>query len=616
MQELVSIKHGTILEDWEIVNYFLLSQGSSRFIHLSASGLISVITRSNKKLKIKFPVLSMMLDFEQFSEFCSTIEKISSTLELTARISRFIKNIESDEDLYNTILFLMGRIYPTWDEREIGIGIGLVYEALRISTGIPKDKIEELIKKTGDVGLATEKVVKSKSQLSLFQEKLTISKLREVFDTMSSLVGEGSQKKKVRLLADLYVSATPLEARYLTRLVLGEMRLGVGEGIIRDSIAKAWGIDAETVERAYMITNDYGKVAVVARNYGKEGLEKLKIELHTPVKMMLAQVIEGPEEAVKELGEVAVEWKYDGSRVQVHWGNGKVTIFSRRLENVTRALPELVDEIKNNVEENIILDGEAVAVKDGKPMPFQHILRRFRRKHEIGKMVEKIPIEIHFFDILYYKGEEVIDKPLIERRKLLENSINSSDKIKIAKQIITKESEAVESIYRDALNAGHEGVMIKNPRSPYIPGKRGKHWLKIKQVMETLDLAVIGGEWGEGKRSRFISSYELACKDPITGKLVPVGKVATGFTEEQLEEFTELFKPVIEYEEGKKIVFQPKYVFEVAYQEIQKSPKYKSGYALRFPRFVRLRDDKSIDEIDTIDRVARLYESQFRAKGA
>ncbi len=557
-----------------------------------------------------------MLEFKRFSEFCSIIEKISSTLELTARISRFIKSIEDDNDLYNVILFLMGRIYPAWDEREIGVGIGLVYEALRISTGVSKEKIEELVKKTGDVGLAAEKIVKSKSQLALFEEELTIAKLREVFDTMSSLVGEGSQKRKVRLLADLYVSASPLEARYLTRLILGEMRLGVGEGIIRDSIARAWGIDAETVERAYMITNDYGRVAVVAKNQGKKGLEELKIELHTPVKMMLAQVTEGPSEAVREHGEVAVEWKYDGSRVQVHWGNGKITIFSRRLENVTRALPELVDAIKRDVEEGVILDGEAVAVKNGKPMPFQHILRRFRRKHEISKMVERIPIEVHFFDILYYKGEEVINKPLIERRKLLEKCINESDKIKIAKQVITRDVKVVESIYKDALNAGHEGVMIKNPRSPYIPGKRGKHWLKIKQVMETLDLAVIGGEWGEGKRSKLISSYELACKDPITGKLVPVGKVATGFTDEQLEEFTELFKPIIEYEEGKKIVFQPKYVFEVAYQEIQKSPKYESGYALRFPRFIRLRDDKSIDEVDTIDRVAQLYESQFKAKGA
>lgn len=561
-------------------------------------------------------VNSMMFPFKKFAEFCSVIEKISSTLELAARIAAFIKGIDDDNDLYNVVLFLMGRAYPPWDERELGVGVGLIYEALRMASGVSKSKIEELVKETGDLGLAAEKVLKNKTQLTLFEEELTISRIRKIFDEMSSLVGEGSQKKKIRLLVDLYVSATPVEAKYLTRLILGEMRLGVGEGIIRDSIAKAWGIDEDIVERAYMITNDFGKVAVVAKNEGKEGLLKLKIQLHVPVRMMLAQVAESIDAAIKEMGKVAVEWKFDGSRVQVHWGDGKVTIYSRRLENVTNALPEIVEEIKKNVKENVILDGEVVAMKDGRPMPFQHIMRRFRRKYEVSKMMEKIPITAQFFDILYVDGREVIDLPLEERRKILESVVKNSDRIWVAKQVVTSDPKEIERVYNEALNAGHEGAMLKNPKSQYIPGKRGKNWLKLKPVMETLDLVVIGGEWGEGKRSHLISSYELACLDPVTGKLMPIGKVATGFTDEELEEFTELFRPLIEYEEGKHIVFQPKYVFEVAYQEIQKSPKYESGYALRFPRFVRLRDDKDIDEADTLERVARLYESQFRTKGA
>ncbi len=560
-------------------------------------------------------VTLLMFPFKKFAEFCSIIERISSTLERTARIAAFIKGIEDDDDLYNVVLFLMGRPYPPWDERELGIGVGLIYEALRIASGVNKSKIENLVKEIGDLGLAAEKVLKNKTQLTLFEEELTISRIRKVFDEMSSLVGEGSQKRKIRLLVDLYVSATPIEARYLTRLILGEMRLGVGEGIIRDSIAKAWGIDENIVERAYMISNDFGRVAVVAKNEGKEGLLKLKIQLHIPVRMMLAQVAESIDAAIREMKRVAVEWKFDGSRVQVHWGNGKVTIYSRRLENVTNALPEIVDEIKKNVKENVILDGEVVAMKDGKPMPFQHILRRFRRKYDVSKMMEKIPITAQFFDILYVDGREVIDLPLEERRKILESVIKNSDRIWVAKQIVTSDPKEVERVYSEALNAGHEGAMLKNPKSRYIPGKRGKNWLKLKPVMETLDLVVVGGEWGEGKRSHLISSYELACLDPVTGKLMRVGKVATGFSDEELEEFTELFKPLIEYEEGKRIVFQPKYVFEVAYQEIQKSPKYDSGYALRFPSFVRLRDDKDVDEADTIDRVAQLYESQFKARG-
>ena len=552
-----------------------------------------------------------MLTFEEFSKFCNVIEKISSTLELTARIAEFIKKIDDDKDLYNAVLFLMGRIYPPWDERELGVGVGLIYESIRIATGLSKNKIEELVKETGDLGKACEIALKNKTQLTLFQEELTLQSLREVFDAISSLTGEGSQKRKIRMLADLYISASPLEARYLTRLILGEMRLGVGEGIIRDAIAKAWKINVDIVERAYMITNDLGRVAVVAKNEGKEGLEKIKIEMHIPVKMMLAQVAESIDEAVREMGNVAVEWKFDGSRIQAHWDGERITIYSRRLENVTKALPEIVDEIKANVKKGVILDGEVIAVKNGKPMPFQNVLRRFRRKYEVSKMMEKIPLIVYFFDVLYYNAE-TIDLPLKKRREILLSVINESERIKIAKQVITNDTKEIERVYKEALDAGHEGAMLKNPSSLYIPGKRGKNWLKLKAVMETLDLIVVAGEWGEGKRSHLISSYELACIDPVTGKLQTVGKVATGFTDEDLEELTELFKPLVEYEEGKKIVFQPKYVFEVAYQEIQKSPKYESGFALRFPRFVRLRDDKDVDEADTIERVAKLYESQFK----
>ncbi len=555
------------------------------------------------------------LSFAEFSEFCTELEKISSTLELAARISDFLRKLEWDEDIYNFSLFITGRIYPPGDEREVGIGVGLIYEALRITTGLKKDKIEEYVKEKGDLGFAAEIALEKKLQTSLFQEEITLSYLREVFDSMSSLKGEKSQKKKIKMLIDLFSSATPLEARYLTRLLLGEMRLGVGEGILRDAIAKAYNVSSELVERAYMITNDFGKVALTAKKEGEEGLLKLKIKPHTPVRMMLAQVAESVESAIKDIGEVAVEWKFDGTRVQIHYSDGKVTIFSRRLENVTHALPDVVNMVVESVESGVILDGEAVAVKDGRPLPFQNILRRFRRKHEVSKAMEKIPIIVNLFDILYcknpvYDGGETIDLPLAERRKILEAVVKSGEGIRVAEQHITSSAEKVREIFEDSINAGHEGVMIKNPLSPYIPGKRGKHWLKLKEVMETLDLVVVGGEWGEGKRSHLLSSFVLACLDE-NQQLIPVGRVATGFTEDDLEELTELFKPEIELEEGKKVVLRPRYVFEVAYQEIQKSPKYESGYALRFPRFVRLREDKDVEEADTIERIAKLYESQF-----
>lgn len=555
-----------------------------------------------------------MVKFQEFAEFCAQIEEVSSTLELASHIADFIRDVEDDDDLYNIVLFLMGKVYPPWDEREVGIGTGLIYEALRKSTGFKKEQIEEIVRKTGDMGLSSEEVLKKKEQTSLSEliyteEETTIKLLRESFDEMSGLTGKNSQKRKIQLLFKIYNISSPIEARYLTRLILGEMRLGVGEGIVRDAIAKAWGINAEIVERAYMITNDYGRVAMVAKNEGEEGLKEMKIELHTPVRMMLAQVAENMEEELKKMERAGVEWKFDGSRIQVHWGNGKVTIYSRRLEDVTKALPEIVREVKENVREGVVLDGEVVAIgENGRPMSFQHILKRFRRKYDVEEMVEKVPLVAQFFDVLYADGKEVIDLPLEERRKILESSLQDTDIIKIARQDVTSSYEEVQKVYSEALSAGHEGAMLKNLKSPYIPGKRGKHWLKLKASVESLDLVVIGGEWGEGKRSHLLSSYELACNDPVSGDLIPVGKVATGFTDEQLEEFTELFKPLIEYEEGKKSVFQPKIVFEVGYQEIQKSPKYEGGYALRFPRFIRMRNDKDASEADTIERVAKLFE--------
>ncbi|WP_456468982.1 ATP-dependent DNA ligase [Archaeoglobus sp.] len=551
--------------------------------------------------------------FKEFAEFCEKLEKISSTLELTARIAAFLKDIGDERDLYDIVLFILGKVYPPWDERELGVGVGLIYEALENVSGVKKTKIEEMIRDLGDLGLAAEELTKRKKMATLAFEELTVKKVRETFDEISSLTGEGSRKRKIMLLTGLYGLASPIEARYLTRLILNEMRLGVGEGIMRDAIARAFGTDPEIVERAYMITNDLGKVAVVAKNEGSEGLRNMRVQIHVPVRMMLAQVAESFEQAMNEMKVAAVEWKFDGSRVQVHWDGKKVTVYSRRLESVTNALPEMVDEIKRCVKPNVILDGEVIAVKDGRPMPFQHVLRRFRRKHDVGKMVEKIPLEVYFFDVIYSEGE-TIDLPLTERRKILESVIKESEKVKIAMQTITDDVKEVERIYRQAIDAGHEGVMIKNPNSPYIPGKRGKHWLKLKAIMETLDLVVVGGEWGEGKRSHWLSSFELACVDTTTGNLLKVGKVATGFTEDDLEELTELFKPLIVSQEGKRVEFIPKYVFEVAYQEIQKSPKYESGYALRFPRFIRLRDDKDVDEADTIERVENLYKMQFELK--
>ncbi|MFQ5887891.1 MAG: ATP-dependent DNA ligase, partial [Candidatus Hydrothermarchaeales archaeon] len=301
-------------------------------------------------------------------------------------------------------------------------------------------------------------------------------------------------------------------------------------------------------------------------------------------------------------------------RVQIHKNGQNVKIFSRRLEDVTRPLPDIV---KNTLEavkaEDAILDGEAVAIdpKTNKPRPFQDILRRFRRKYDVKKSAEKIPFVVYLFDVLFLDGENMIDLSFGERRRRLEEIVKPiKDKFEPARQLVSKDMGKIEGFYQKALEMGHEGVMIKNLDATYIPGSRVGHMYKIKPVMETLDLVITGALWGTGKRVGWLSSYILGAKDEATGEFVPLGRVGTGVTEEQLEEFTQLLKPLVEYESGSEVRIKPEIVVEIAYQEIQKSPKYRSGYALRFPRIIKRRDDKSLDEGDTIEMGAKLYEAQ------
>lgn len=552
-----------------------------------------------------------MTYFEDFAKVCSRIEKISGSLEITSNVADFLKMVDDDE-LPIVTRFIMGHVFPVWSNRELGIGPNLLYSAISKLTSLSLKKIEGLIKETGDVGLALEKAINSgKKHMSLFQDEkpLSIKDVYSSFEKISKLTGKGSQDAKIKNLQYLFTRAKPAEIIYLSRLTIEEMRIGVGEGLVRNAIAESFDVPEELVERGILLTNDLGVVAVTARNEGISGLEKLGIIINRPLRMMLAQIGPGIDETVKEMGNVAVEWKFDGARVQVHKNDNEVTIYSRKLENVTHSLPDLIKSIIANVQaKSVILDGEAVALgKDNRPLAFQEILRRFRRKYDITATAKQIPLYLNFFDILYLNGETLIDLPLKKRREKLEEVCNRNV---LARQTITDDHVLIEAIYNEALAAGHEGLMLKNPESFYSPGKRGKNWLKLKPIMETLDLVVIGGEWGEGRRTKFIGSYLLACREPDTDKFLPIGRVATGISDEKLEYLTNLFNDIIIMEDGVHIDFEPKIVFEVAFEEIQKSPNYESGYALRFPRLVNIRTDKSIVDADTIERIEQLYIGQ------
>ena len=422
------------------------------------------------------------------------------------------------------------------------------------------------------------------------------------------------------------------------------MRLGVGEGAVRDAIAEAFlaggsgdaDVDPEAdegptlragdeavaaVERALQVTNDYGHVAVLARDEGFEGLRAEGLEVGRPVQAMLAQAGTATD-AVEAFGEVAVETKFDGARVQVHYvpestgvdagdadrndAGGAAAlgprIYSRNMDDVTDALPEIVEYVEARASVPVILDGEVVAVDDdGDPLPFQEVLRRFRRKHDVDRMREEVGLRLHAFDCLHADGEDLLDEPLRVRHDRLRGVLPDA----AATVEVADDPDAIEAAEAAALDAGHEGVMLKNPEAAYTPGDRGRDWLKRKPDVETLDAVVVGAEWGEGRRAELFGTFLLGVRTGAD-EFATIGKVATGLTDEELAALTERLEPHVTSEDGTEIEIRPEVVLEVGYEEIQRSPTYSSGYALRFPRFVGVREDKSVGDADSLERVERL----------
>jgi len=535
------------------------------------------------------------------------LEETNSRLEMTAIVAGFLKDIP-EEEMPQIILFLMGRTFPAWSEKELGIGSKLIIRAISKVVGVAENKVDDRIRETGDPGLAAESLMDKRSQTTLFSEKLTVARVQANLERLPELSGKGSQDKKLAYISELLSSAEPADAKYIIRLVLGELRLGVGDGIVRDAIASAFSVDPQLVERAYALSTDLGEVARIAKSSGNDGLRGVTLRTGRPVEVMLAKKIGSIQTAIEKLGRAAFEIKYDGVRIQIHKSDDKIELFTRRLENVTRQFPEIMEAARKNIKaSSAIIEGELVAIRsaaDRHPRPFQDLSKRIRRKYDIAEMVEHIPVEVNLFDIIALEGESKLDLGFEERRKLLEEVMSQTNSFRLAEQVITDNFEDAEIFYREALALGHEGVMAKNLSAPYQPGSRVGFMYKVKPVMETLDLVIAGATWGEGRRAHWLGSYLLAVYDPDNGDFLTIGRMGTGFSDEQLEEMTNLLKDDAVEETGQEVILHPKVVVEVAYEEIQKSPTYTSGYALRFPRLVRFRPDKGPQDADTPQRVA------------
>lgn len=542
-----------------------------------------------------------------FSRTCETLEGISSRLKMIDVISKVLPDLNPDE-LPIFVRFVMGRIFPDGSSRKLGIGPNLLIEAVGYGAGLKKEQVIDRINTTGDPGRAVEEILAIKSQTTFFHEDLDLVRVYADLIAIAEMEGKKSQREKLLAVRNLLGNAHPLEGRYLARIMMEELRIGVGEGSVRDAIAKAFGVEAALVEHAMQALNDLGEVARLAK-LGPDTVKDVRITPFHPVRMMLAQ--QGTiADMIKEHGEIAAEFKYDGSRFQFHKKGNWARLYSRRLEDVTGALPDVIELLLSATDHDVILDGEVIAVKDGKPMPFQSVLRRFRRRHDVAEAQEAIEMIPNVFDILYLDGDTLIDLPFSERRKMLEKVVNRY----LAPQIVSSDRQVIEKTYGDALDAGHEGIMIKILSSPYTPGQRGKNWIKIKPEVDTLDLAVIGAEWGEGKRARVFGAFLLACKD--RGRHLPLSRVATGFSDEQLTEAYELLKDKVIAKSGRSVTFEPEMVFEIGYAELQVSPTYEAGFALRFPRFIRIRDDKGIEDVETLDGIRDRYQRQSKSAQA
>jgi DNA ligase-1 len=580
------------------------------------------------------------MNFIELAKAYEELEKTSKRLKKTLIVSRLLK-ATSEKDLDAVILMLQGRIFAANDEREMGVASKLVVKSIATATGHTTTSIEDLWRKKGDLGLVAEHLSSSRKQNTLFSEDLTVSTVFKDLQKISEQEGTGSTDQKVKMISKLLSMAQPLEARYIVRAVLQDLRVGVAEGTLRDAIAWAYldaveqnydeskdSINPENreeynkhlgiVQAALDKTNDFLIVAKTARKGVKE-LEKIELEVGNPVKVMLAQKVNTVAEAFEVVGRpAALEYKYDGFRMQINKNGKDVIIFTRRLENVTAQFPEVKDFILKNVNaKSCILDCEAAGYdsKTGKYTPFQQISQRIKRKYDIEKLAEQLPVELNVFDILYYEGKEVLNLPFIERRKLIEKIITPvPKKIILAEQIITDNDKEAEKFFKKSVSLGNEGLMFKNLQGIYKPGSRVGQMIKLKSSMDEIDVVVVGAEWGEGKRSGWLTSFTFACRTD-DGEFLELGKVGTGLKEKKeeglsFEEMTELLRPLIKKQEGKEITVKPKIVIALKYDEIQKSPSYSSGYALRFPRVVALREDRNTDDILSLEELEDLYYRQ------
>ena len=577
----------------------------------------------------------------KFSIISDAFQKMEGTrkrLELTDILVELMKKIPEDV-ISKAVYLIQGKLRPNFEGVELGIAEKLVMKSMSKSSGIPLKKIEENYNKGGDLGQTAENILQQKIQTTFTSETITLEKVYETLLKIANLEGKGSQEMKMRYVSSLLNDATPQEAKFILKILLGTLRLGIAENTVMDALAIAFTgkkENREIIENAYNVSSDLGKVAEVVSIGGVEHIDKFQIELFNPIRPMLADRIKSGEDTVKKFGDdFAAEYKLDGERAQIHKQKDKIIIFSRSLENITSYYPDIVEKIsKLIISDNVILEAEVVAMNNnsGDFLPFQELMHR-RRKYEIDEAVTKYPITVNFFDVLFSDGKNCMEMEYNERRKLLEKIIKQDDFARLIPMSIINNEEQILEVLENSINAGCEGLMLKQLDSNYRAGIRGSNWLKLKReyqndLGDSLDLVVVGAFFGKGRRTGKYGTLLVATYNDEEDTFQSICKVGTGFTDESLDQLYQILSPKVTLKKNPRIIsemeadvwFEPELVIEIVASEITLSPIHKTaldkikkdtGLALRFPKFTgKIRTEKNSEDASTDEEVIALYRVQ------
>ncbi|MCJ8307251.1 MAG: ATP-dependent DNA ligase [Nitrosopumilus sp.] len=578
------------------------------------------------------------MEFSILADSFSKMESTRKRLELTQFLVELFE--KTPHEVISKIVYLIqGKLRPDFEGVELGVAEKLAMRAISKSSGIPIKKIEDEYRKGGDLGHAASIILEQKTQTTFLVEDITIERVYETLFKIAKLEGVRSQDMKIKYISSLLNDASPLEASFILKILLGTLRLGIAENTVMDALAIAFSGNKENrkiLEYAYNVSSDLGKVAETIAIKGIKEIEKFEIILFNPIRPMLADRVKSEDEAIEKMGDnFAAEYKLDGERVQIHIEGEKVELFSRSLEKISNYYPDIIENIPKIIQaDNVILEAEAVAINEntGEFLPFQELMHR-RRKYKIEKAVTQYPITVNFFDVLYYNGKSCLEVDYKNRRDRLEKIVKEDNFAKYIPMTIVKNKNEIEDFFENSINAGSEGLMLKMLDKPYKAGSRGSHWLKLKreyqnELGDSLDLVIIGGFFGKGRRTGSYGTLLLATYDEDYDTFTSICKVGTGFSDENLDQLYQILHPKVTIKKNPRINsemeadvwFEPELVIEVVASEITISPIHKAakdkirkgaGLALRFPKFTgKIRMEKTSEDASTNEEVITLYKGQ------